>query len=48
MKKPSVVLAVFLLLLLTGCGQKGDLYFPENSVETSPETFLAGVDNGLF
>jgi predicted small lipoprotein YifL len=33
-----------LLLLLTGCGNKGDLYLPENPSATAPER--ADQDSG--
>ncbi|MFK0572323.1 LPS translocon maturation chaperone LptM [Endozoicomonas sp.] len=41
LKAPALAAVVFFVLLLTGCGQKGDLYQPKNSLASSDlSTFL--------
>ena len=35
--KPVILLIALLLVVLIGCGQKGDLYLPEEEVKSEEE-----------
>ena len=51
MNKRSAVrylMLVSLIFIISGCGQKGDLYFPEDKAELVSGYFGVGVKNGLF
>lgn len=43
MARMAMLFKLLMLLLLTACGQKGDLYLPDQSPEATPEAITSAA-----